>query len=167
MDAQRVYWNSMVQWKYELLCLEEMYRKNVKLYRLSKILVALISSAAIATWAVWRTYPMLWASIVAFGQVVSVINEYIPYHERIADFTKITDDMEKIYADAETTWYDVANGNLTADEIYEKAGEYKQLWRKAQDGHFANDYVVVSRRVCALADEMTNDYFKNMYGDGE
>lgn len=167
MDAQKVYWNSMVQWKYELLCLEEMYRKNVKRYRLSKILVALISSAAVATWAVWSTYPMLWASIVAFGQVVSVINEYVPYHERITNFTKITDDMEKIFADVETTWYDVACGNLTVDEVYAKAGEYKQLWRKAQDGHFANDYVVVSKRVCALADKMTNDYFKNMYGGGE
>ena len=51
------------------------------------------------------------------SQVISVINDLLPYKKRIKELSNLEAELSIIYYDVEKNWLSVASGKMTEDEI--------------------------------------------------
>ena len=91
------YWNQMTQFKYELYYFSVCFERCVKLNRHIKIVIAIASSSAIAAWTQWTQLSCLWGLIIVIGQLIGVINEYLPYQQRIKELSEMQPELNALY----------------------------------------------------------------------
>lgn len=91
------YWNQMTQFKYELYYFSVCFERCVKLNRHIKIVIAIASSSAIAAWTQWTQLSFLWGLIIVIGQLIGVINEYLPYQQRIKELSEMQPELNALY----------------------------------------------------------------------
>jgi hypothetical protein len=75
------------------------------------------SSSSIGAWAIWQQYSWVWAGIIAFSQVISAINPFLPYKNRIKAYSSLLHELEELMVQAEFKWHAIAEGELTPSEI--------------------------------------------------
>lgn len=84
-ELQNRYWNQMAQYKFEIIYYNEHFTKCIRNNRTIIILLAVLSSGAVAGWAIWSKYSFIWSIIVASTQVLTIVNEFLPYKDRIKE----------------------------------------------------------------------------------
>ncbi|MFA0815311.1 MAG: hypothetical protein ACC608_05935 [Anaerofustis sp.] len=115
---------------------EECFRTSVKINRGIVIFLAVASSASIGSWVLWQQYAIVWAVIIGASQVISVINEFLPYQKRIDDLPKLTGQLTVIYTDMKKCWMESEMGKLTDEQILEQYSLYESKWNDTIDDYF-------------------------------
>ncbi len=124
---QNRFWNEMTQFRahtdylrlYQLKC--EGIDRNIRIFS------AVTSSASIGAWAVWQNWSWLWGVIIAASQVLSAIKAYLPFEQRLKCSGDLASRFERLFLQFESTWQNVAAGDLREDEISTKLGKLKEL----------------------------------------
>ena len=109
-EMQLRYWNQMSQYKFSILYYNEHFSRYVKINRAIIIMLAVLSSGAIASWAIWNKLSFLWAIIVASSQVFTIVNEFLPYKDRIKEIPELVCKLTVIYDEMESQWYFISSG---------------------------------------------------------
>ncbi|MGO5023454.1 hypothetical protein ACTQ4E_10215 [Lawsonibacter sp. LCP25S3_G6] len=164
---QERYWRQITQFKFELCYLANHFAEYVKINREIKIGVAVASSSAIAAWAIWTELSFVWGLIIVVGQVVSAINEVLPYQQRIKDIAEMQSRLNAIYIPAEQKWFDVSNGYLSEPEINDLYYQQLKEWEEIDQEYFTTDALPKNDRCATLAEDEKNRYFKNRFGVGD
>lgn len=162
MDAQKAYWASMAHCKHELLCLEEVYRRTLRVNRVQKLVIALSSSAAAAAWSIWGFVPYLWSAIVIAGQFLLILTDVTPFQRRLFEASAITSELGVLYRKIERSWTSVAQGKMSADEILTLREDYIDEWEAIKDRHFDGDSIRLPAHKVDEIDEMLDDYCRRM-----
>ena len=161
---QERYWRQITQFKFELCYLANHFAEYVKINRRIKVSVAVASSSAIAAWAIWADLSFVWGLIIVVGQVVSAINEVLPYQQRIKDIAEMQSRLNAIYIRAEQKWFDVSNGNLSEPEINDLCYQQLKEWDEIDQEYFTADALPKNDNCAILAEEEKNQYFKSRFG---
>jgi hypothetical protein len=85
------------------------------------VFLAIVSSTSIAAWAIWKVTPIIWASIIAVSQVLTVAKPYFPYFKYVKEFNLKCIRLEIINIEFERLWYKLQNKKITediADDLY-------------------------------------------------
>ncbi len=161
---QERYWRQMTQFKYNLCYLAAQFARSVKQNRAIRIGVAITSASSIAAWTVWAECSFVWGFIIAAGQVVSAVNDILPYQKRIKELGELQPRLNAVYIEVERQWFSVANGSLSEAEINDLCYQQMQTWDKIDQEYFQEDMLPRIEKCVDLAEKEKNIYFKNLFG---
>ncbi len=167
MDNRAIFWNSLVMWKYDLLCVEYAYRNAVKRSRGIKVFAAFLSSGAFATWVLWDSFPKLLAALIVLAGLLNVVYEYTPYSKRISTFSSVANKLDEVYCRAEADWLLIANGDFS--EVAALALRYKYASEVASIRRFGlqEDAVALPKKVTDFISQEVSQYFFNLNGESD
>ena len=160
---QEIYWKKLTQSKYALCYFDANFSRCVKIDRFIKIFCAVASSAAIAAWAAWQNLSFWWGLIIVISQVVTAVNEVLPYKKRIKELSDLRSELTPIYNNMERSWHDVANGSLTEEEINELCYSYIEQWNQTDDIYFKSDVLPQIKKCMEIAEAEKELYYKTNF----
>lgn len=162
MNTQKQYWAAMTHCKHELLCLEEVYRRTVRLNRVIKLTIAVSSSTAATAWTIWGVFPHLWSAIVILGQFLLILADVTPFQKRLFEVSAVTSELGVLYRKIERGWTSVSQGKLTEDEVLSLREDYIDEWEAIKDRHFDGDYISLPESRIDGIDKKLIDYCKKL-----
>ncbi|MBR3596658.1 MAG: hypothetical protein IKL47_06750 [Clostridia bacterium] len=153
------YWDKMTQFKFEILLFNEHFSRYVLINRVIIIVLAVLSSGAVGTWAIWKQYDIIWAVIVATTQIISIVNEFLPYKKRIEEIPKLIAELNTIYNKMEEEWYNVDAQKYDDANINKILYKYIANWDKVQNNYLKSDALPDKKRLTLKASELQRNYF--------
>lgn len=135
----------------------------VHIDRWLKIICAVASSSSIAAWAAWQNLSFFWGLIIVASQVITAINDILPYRKRIDELSNLRSELMPIYNNMEKNWYDVANGLLTEEEINDLCYSYKVQWDQIDDKYFKGDTLPRVSRCVESAEREKELYYSTNF----
>src|SRR5690625_4486401 len=117
--VQEQYWKELYQLKTHIGFIELQLERAEGIDRTLKIILAIASSSSIGAWVIWNHLSWIWAGIIALSQVVSAINPYLPYKNRIKAYSSLLHELDELMIQAEFKWHAIDEGKLTATDINE------------------------------------------------
>jgi hypothetical protein len=138
MDARASYFRFMEDVMYELMCINIMREKFVKIDIWTRIFLAVFSSAGVASWFVWEEYAQYAAVAIAISQIVSIAMPFFEWRKKIEKLMIASTEMQELADQIEDQWPQVKSTLLDA-EISEmiatlRARQRKYLERLAEVG---------------------------------
>ena len=102
METQ--YWDLMVDLRFQIWYCEK-YEHHLKLIDGWLTGIALfVSSAAIANWAIWQVVGMLWAFLIAAGQVLQLVKPLLPFSQRLVSLRFYLPELRILAVNSEYHW---------------------------------------------------------------
>ncbi|MEK6765228.1 MAG: hypothetical protein AABY49_03240 [Planctomycetota bacterium] len=129
------------------------------------IFLAVTSSSSICGWAIWNKYSFIWAVIIAASQLLNAIKWFLPYRTRLKTLSNILRELEELLNSFEVKWFDVAEGNLTEEEINKLQFEIRNRKTQAVRKHLGINTLPTKDKYFAKAKELANTYIQNFYGE--
>jgi len=160
--VQEQYWKEIYQLKTHIGFIELQLEKAERIERVLKIILAITSSSSIGAWVIWNHLSWLWAAIIAFSQVVTAINPYLPFKNRIKAYSSLLHELEELMIQAEFKWHSIAEGKLTATEINKARFEIRSTKQKSLKKYISTT-IPSDSKLHAKAEECANDYLSNFY----
>lgn len=158
------YWRELYQLRVHTNYLELYMEESEFLNKSVNIFLAVTSSSSICGWAIWNKYSFVWAVIIAASQLVSAIKQFLPYQTRLKAICGILNEFNELLTSYEMKWFDVAEGNLTDDEINKLQYEIRSTKTKALQKHLGTTVLPAKGRLFRKAKELADTYITNFYG---
>ncbi len=158
---QERYWKKLTDKRYRLIYINEYYNQCIWIQRAINILLAITSSGAVAAWAVWKEFPVVWAGIIAVSQVITAVKPLLSYEKRIEIIHGMINQMTLLCDEIESKWFYVANGSMTEQEINDLYYQYEKKWSDIETNSLKGDSIPANIRLAHIADIKKDDYFKN------
>jgi len=158
---QERYWRKLTDKRYRLIYISEYYNQCVWVQRLINVILAITSSGAVAAWAVWQEFPVVWAGVIAVSQVITAVKPLLPYEKRIATIYDMINQLTGICNEIEAKWYYVANGSLSEEDINDLSYKFEKKWSDVETKNLQGDSIPADGRLAHIANEKKEDYFKN------
>lgn len=163
IEMQSRYWNTMTQYKFNLCYYSEHYKLCILINRCITIILAVFSSGAMAAWIAEEKIGFFCGLIIVLMQVLSVVNEFLPYKKRIQDLSEMITKLSSIYDDMESEWFNVASGEIENKQINEMLYSYKKKWSNATNKYLVVDSLPENEKIISKANEDKDKYFYNMF----
>lgn len=104
------------------------------------LFLCITSVGGIATWAVWKQLPWLWAIIVAASQLINSFRKYLPFSKRITSVTMLLPELDGLINEIDHVWDKVDTGmedEEISDAVYQFNCRYTELeYKYAKDSYF-------------------------------
>lgn len=138
-------------------------RSDNRYDKIFKGIVALASVSSLGTWAVFKDYPFIFATIIVFAQCVTAVTPYFPWEKRLSAYPAVISEYSSLAMKAYETWYLVSSGQLTEDEINkERIGIVRQQHQILES--LAKDIIFPkSGKKRDLAESEARDFFEKYY----
>lgn len=160
---QHQYWNELQALKAHVLYLE-LYQLHSEWWdRTINMFLAIMSSASIGGWVIWKQFSFLWGALIAASQVASVIYKFLPFKARIKPISIAAMELSLLADEAEKAWFDVSGGYLTERQIHEKRFEIREAKSKIMKAHFGGMVLPVKERLMKKAEEQMTAYFLSIF----
>jgi hypothetical protein len=160
---QDLYFNELFQLKVACEYMR-LYRNDLARWvtRFS-FLRAVASSGAIATWAVVKSYPLIWGGIIAASQFADALREVIPFtaHHKAASALSMT--LDALLIEALYEWESVYAARFTTEQITDRRRKLMQLRHDAEKKHFPTG-LPERKPYLAMAEQEAASYFDTMFG---
>lgn len=160
--VQEQYWKELHQLKTHLGFIELLLERSESIDRALKIILAVASSSSIGAWAIWQQYSWVWAGIIAFSQVISAINPFLPYKNRIKAYSSLLHELEELMVQAEFKWHAIAEGELTPSEINKARFEIRAEKIKSLKKHIQTT-IPTDNKLHEKAEASATQYLVNFY----
>ncbi|ESA35087.1 hypothetical protein N836_13560 [Leptolyngbya sp. Heron Island J] len=122
MDFRKSYWNELGKLRAEILYLKSCQVALTDRTRSLQMCMAVIGSGSLASWTVWND-PIssnIWASIIVFTQVVTVISPYLTWTTDAKAISDAIEQLNPIFHDMEATWVQVIMSSDSEEEEVRK-----------------------------------------------
>lgn len=159
---QQQYWKEMYQLKTHIAFIEFQLEKAEGIERAIKMSLAIASSSSIGAWVIWSHLSWVWASIIAFSQVISAVSPYLPYKGRIKSYSSLLHELEELMIQAEFKWYSISEGKLTATEINRARFEIRATKQKSLKKHIQTT-IPTNSAMHSKAEASAQSYLSNFY----
>lgn len=160
---RKIYWNTLVALHKHINYLQLYVHKCDRLDNSINMLVAIASSASIATWAVWDKYPFVWGGIIASSQVITAIKPYFPYAERKKAAFNLYKGLSSLSIECDRTWFDIASKKLSKDQIREVAFNLQEKKNKMKEQHLKGMILPINEKLSIKAEEILQVHLNNNF----
>lgn len=161
--SQKKYWQEMYDLKTHSNYVEKYLHETEYIDRLINISLAIASSSSIGAWVVWKQYSLMWGFIIAASQVISAIKPVLPFRYRLKALGGLSHDLEELSIQAETKWFQVAGGSMTAEEINKLQFDIRLKKHTMYKKHLGNHSLPDKQGYMRFAEEAASQHFKNYY----
>lgn len=160
--VQQQYWTELHELKTHIIFIELQLEKSETKDRYIKMILAVASSSSIGAWAIWQSLSLVWGGIIALSQVISAINPFLPYQNRMKAYSSLINELEEIMIHAELKWHAIAQGKLTEEEINTARFEIRKEKQKAINKHIQTT-IPENAKLHTIAEQKSSDYLNNYY----
>jgi len=160
---QYQYFNLLTQTKENIFYLSEYIQSCETWNWRLNIFLALASSSSIGAWAIWQELKLLWAILIALSQVITAIKPLLRGEKRLKFLYPLRRELELIYLEMEKGWYDVSEGKLTEQEIYESRCEFKAKIEEAIYNNLKSNSLPKNKLFIERSKIETETYFNNQF----
>ena len=140
---QEKYWRYMVQIKAWIFYLDLYGESSYKWEKRINVFSAIVSSTSIA--------------------VLSAIKGFLPYSRRLKSIVPFMEDLKFLYNRMEYTWFKVASGEMTEEEINEILYEFKNEYTNIENKHLKDETLLENEKFKKKSDMKTDAYFENNF----
>ena len=161
--TQEQYWRELYQLKVHVNYVELLLEGSESVDRTLKIILAISASTSIGAWAIWSQFSWVWASIIALSQVIAAVNPFLPYKERIRNYSALLHEFEEILIQAEFKWHAIAKGDLTEKAINQARFEIRSQKQKSLKKNLHATIIPTSEKARVKAEESARIYFNTFY----
>lgn len=131
-------WYSLVDVKFRAIYLDECSRLANLIGQVYTIFLAFVASSSVATWAVWKEYPTIWAIIVGISQLLHIMKSYVPFIKRGSDYRDMSNEFESLYLRFEKLWYKLEQRSIdynekTQEEFYTLREEELDIFKRHKE----------------------------------
>jgi len=161
---QERYWKELFELRVHVIYLDLYMQQSEVRDKAINIFLAVTSSSSICGWAIWNKYSFIWAVIIAVSQLINAAKQFLPYRTRWKAISSIVKDLETLLNCYEKKWYDVAEGNLTSEEINTLQFEVRSQKTKAVQKHLGINSLPIKRKLSCKAKQLAGVYINNFYG---
>jgi hypothetical protein len=155
-------WKGMANVKFRSIYTAKVSRRINYIGNGYSIFFSLASASSVATWAIWKEYPYLWATIVAISQVLHIAKPYLPFSKGARDFIEMSLLYEEIYLEYEKLWYDNIKENRNEAAIEKRLNELKQK-EHGVDKRYKHIVCPEFKSLINKADNETNNFLTNSF----
>ena len=157
---QARYWKEVAELRVNVYYLAELEADLRRKDFLLNAFLLLTSGSSIATWALWKDLPWLWAILIAAAQVFTILKPILPYRKLLEAIVGLKPSRELHAIDAEEEWHEVSSGTLSAAEINARRAEL--LRRRARDAqaHVKGATIPYKEELMLEAKETAARYFR-------
>lgn len=160
--VQEQYWKELYQLKTHIGFIELQLERAESIDRTLKIILAVASSSSIGAWVIWNHLSWIWAGIIALSQVISAINPYLPYKNRIKTYSSLLHELEELMIQAEFKWHAIAEGKLTATEINKARFDIRATKQRSLK-KYINTTIPTDGNLHDKAEASATTYLENFY----
>ena len=112
------YWSLFNQEKHKYFYFESYKVRCDKIDRKLKIFLAFASCGSIAAWGLWKEFPALWAIVLATSQILSVMQDYLPFSQEATSLNFFLPELNAVLIEIEHGWNGI--DRMSEVEISEK-----------------------------------------------
>lgn len=167
MTSQEYYWKEFYRLKAQANYVELMLLRAEKFDRLIKIFIAVASSSSIGAWVVWKEHAGLWGGIIAASQVLSAIQQHLPYKSRLRPYSALLIELEEIELMVESRWIDISNGEYTEITIRKWLTDLRAKRHLAFKKYIPSTTIPEDGKLFEEAEKRALEYFENFYPQEE
>ncbi len=164
--AQNLYFRELFQLR--VACEYARHYKDVLTWWVTRIgaIRAITSSGAIAAWAVFQKYPILWAGLIAATQVADALKDVFPFGARQKAVTALGMSLDALFVEILYEWEGVFAGKFTAEEISSHRRRLMERRLELDKKHFPTGDLPLRSDLLALAEQDATAYLEDMFGNG-
>ena len=156
-------WGALCNQQFKSYCLTLLVKRYQLWDRNINVFLAVASSSSIAAWAIWKITPIIWASIIAASQVMTVVKPYFPYFKYVKEFNLKCIRLEIINIEFERLWHKLQTKKLTEDEAEELYFELRK--QTSEILNFSDDTIFdVTPKIERKANERMKYFLQTNYG---
>jgi len=160
--TQEQYWKELHQLKTHIGFVELQLERAEERDRFLKIVLAIASSSSIGAWAIWNHLSWVWASIIAFSQVITAVTPFLPYKGRIKAYSALLSELEELMIQAEFRWHSISEGDLAPSEINKVRFTIRSAKQKSLKKHIGTT-IPTDDKLHEKAEAAASDYLTNFY----
>lgn len=128
-------WYSLTNVKFKALYTCECSKIAERYGRLTSFILAVASASSIATWAVWKQVPIVWAAIIAGGQLLHIGKDYLPSIKNDKAFLEMSFEYEFLYLEYEQLWYAFEHKTVDETSAGQKFYQFRQKEVEIEKSH--------------------------------
>jgi hypothetical protein len=121
MKTRTQIWNFLNDSKTNEFLSSLIVKKYQKWDLFTNIFLVFATSSSIATWAIWKEMPLLWAMIIAISQIVTLAKPYFLFPKYIKVFYEKSIQWQNLSLEIEELWHKIDNSIIDeaeASQIY-------------------------------------------------
>lgn len=164
LTSEERFWNLFTQYTTRGFYLEEVANRSEIIERWLNGVLAFTSSASIATWAIWKEYPMVWGGIIALSQIIQAIKPILPYRTRQTRAMAALHLVEPVLLTMEEDWYKLSYGSMSAKKLEERIIHHKRALQKIEAEQFKDSRLPPNGELKKRAEQATEKYLKEFWG---
>lgn len=167
MDVQKMYWDDLVQLRFQLLYIETYSDASYKKDNAINIILAIASSSSIGAWVIWKEAAIVWGAIIAISQVINAVKDYLPYNSRKKYLNQLHSELAELLNEYEYKWLDVAEGELTARQINDLLFSLRKKKQKVHKKYLVSNHLPRCKKYMELADNRLKEYYHGYVDEEE
>lgn len=110
MDTRLQIWNFLIDSKTNEYLSSLIVKQYQKFDLGTNIILVIATSSSIASWAIWRELPYLWATIIAISQLVTLLKPHFLFPKYIKVFYEKRIEWQNLSIELEQLWHRYENG---------------------------------------------------------
>ncbi len=164
--SQQQYWNEFYISKVQLNYFE-LYLQESEFYDKTFTIILAIASSVLVPILVYKkndpVYAVILGGLIVILQTVGIICKFLPYKARLKAMPGLVRELEDLLLVAEIKWFNVANGELTIEEINKLTAELMTKKLKAQHNHLKGIILPEKVKTLEKARQKADTYFNGKY----
>ena len=108
--------------------------------RILSIIIAIISSASVASWLIWKDLTILWAIIIGASNILTILKPYLPYEKRVSAVSYMLPELKVLINEVEY-FYNIINSgknDIDDNEISDCIRSFKQAYTSLENRFIDN-----------------------------
>jgi len=164
---QQRFWNELKSLRGQIEYLYLYERHYDRIDRGLKMFLAFTSSGSIAAWVIWHSLSFVWGGLIAASQFLNAIKPHLPFEVRLTAIRRLTGKLEAAFVHWETSWSQVASGELSDAGINSRLAELKKVNVELIDDCLGDGNLPERPRLHDRAGARAARYFDIIYAQGD
>jgi hypothetical protein len=145
----------------------QFYKTNAALIdRIISIIIAVISSASVASWLIWQRWTFVWAAIIALSNLLTILKPYLPYEKRVSAVNYMLPELKIIINDVEHYYNIIVTENVSDSDINNHIKTFRQKYTELENKFidiaiFPDNPHIAAQAEILAANELTTAYSAN------
>lgn len=153
------YWTFFSEIKYKSFYYQYFQTLFVRINWGISAFLSLTTLSCIAAWDMWKSHPLIWASLICSSQIVQALFPKLPYNDLLISTKFMISSLDKLLLSVEHDWLYIECHSLTDDAILQLLEKHQNQYSDLVNQFFSGTYLPNIEWCIKKANESTNTFF--------
>lgn len=159
-DYKDIYWREMFYLLDDIHYAEYYITRAETIDKGISIIIAIGTSATIASWGIFKNFSIVWGLIVGVAQLLVAIKPFLSFNTNSKFFREYIINASQLFCDFENDYFDVMEDILTPELVNKRICTMRTKQNKIKTAYLKQAQVIEWKSIQKLANKKTNLYMK-------